>query len=54
MEAAADVTGARGNSTRATPMMFAMPYIFPTVLHMLAAAGEATPDRVALRCADEQ
>ncbi len=35
-------------------MTFTMPHIFPTVLHMLAAAGEATPDRVALRCADEQ
>ena len=47
-------SGRRGNSIRATPMTFAMPHIFPTVLHMLAAAGEATPDRVALRCADEQ
>ena len=35
-------------------MTFAMPHIFPTVLHMLAAAAEATPDRVALRCGDEQ
>jgi len=33
-----------------TPMM---PHIFPTVLHMLAAAGDTAPERVALRCGDE-
>ena len=33
--------------------MTAMPRVFPTVLHMLAASGEAAPDRVALRCGDE-
>src|SRR6266478_1744128 len=32
----------------------AMPHIFPTVLHMLAAAGDAAPERVALRCGDER
>ena len=32
----------------------AMPHVFPTVLHMLAAAGEAAPDRVALRCGEER
>ncbi len=35
-------------------MTFTMPHIYPTVLHMLAAAGDATPDRIALRCTDEQ
>src|SRR6476659_9824658 len=32
----------------------AMPPIFPTVLHMLAAAGEAAPERLALRCGEER
>ena len=32
----------------------AMPHIFPTVLHMLAAAGDAAPERVALRCGEER
>src|SRR5256885_425921 len=32
----------------------AMPHIFPTVLHMLATACDAAPDRVALRCGDER
>ena len=31
-----------------------MPHVYPTVLHMLAAAGETTPDRIALRCGVEQ
>ena len=31
-----------------------MPHIFPTVLHMLAAAGDAAPERVALRCGEER
>lgn len=31
-----------------------MPHVYPTVLHMLAAAAEATPDRVALRCGDDE
>ena len=35
-------------------MTFPMPHIYPTVLHMLEAAGDTAPDRVALRCADEQ
>jgi len=32
----------------------AMPHVFPTVLHMLATACDAAPDRVALRCSDER
>src|SRR4051794_25892865 len=32
----------------------AMPHVFPTVLHMLAAAGDAAPERVALRCGEER
>ena len=32
----------------------AMPHIFPTVLHMLAAAGDTAPERVALRCGEER
>jgi long-chain acyl-CoA synthetase len=35
-------------------MTSTMPHIFPTVLHMLAAAADAAPDRIALRCADER
>src|SRR3954454_23102103 len=31
-----------------------MPHIFPTVLHMLAAAGDTAPERVALRCGEER
>ena len=34
--------------------MIMMPHIFPTVLHMLTAAGDAVPDRLALRCGEEQ
>ncbi len=37
----------------ATPMP-AMPHIFPSVLHMLTAADDAVPDRLALRCGEEQ
>src|SRR3954451_22608737 len=32
----------------------ATPRIYPTVLHMLAAAGDAAPERVALRCGEER
>ena len=32
----------------------AMPHIFPTVLHMLAAAADAAPERAALRCGEER
>ena len=35
-------------------MMFPMPPAYPTVLHMLAAAGDAAPDLIALRCGDER
>ena len=31
-----------------------MPHIFPTVLHMLAAAGDTAPERLALRCGEER
>ena len=31
-----------------------MPHIFPTVLHMLAAAGDTAPERIALRCGEER
>jgi long-chain acyl-CoA synthetase len=31
-----------------------MPHVFPTVLQMLAAAADAAPERVALRCGDER
>ena len=41
------------NNTLST-MTPAMPHIFPTVLHMLAAAGDAAPERVALRCGEER
>ena len=53
--------GPRGRRrTAQTPMTLrsamtpAMPHIFPTVLHMLAAAGDAAPERVALRCGEER
>ena len=35
-------------------MTSTMPHAYPTVLHMLAAAAEAAPNRTALRCGDEQ
>ena len=34
--------------------MTAMPPVYPTVLHMLAAAVDALPDQVALRCGSEE
>ena len=34
--------------------MTQMPPVYPTVLHMLAAAVDARPDRVALRCGSEE
>ena len=34
--------------------MTQMPPVYPTVLHMLAAAVDASPDRVALRCGTEE
>src|SRR6185295_280172 len=39
--------------TSATPTP-KMPHVFPTILHMLAAAGDAAPERVALRCGEER
>src|SRR4029078_7071299 len=46
--------GATEAPMSSTAMASAMPHVFPTVLHMLAAAGDTAPERVALRCGEER